>query len=87
MANLLAGQASAEAVTALVRQKHADVLFVQELTGQAAVRLERVGLGGLLPHRVAQPVPRHVRQPLRPLPDARRPADLAGTCHPVLGPA
>jgi endonuclease/exonuclease/phosphatase (EEP) superfamily protein YafD len=55
-ANLLVGRAAAEAVTGLVRRKHADVLFVQELTGEAAGRLERAGLGDLLPHRVTQPV-------------------------------
>jgi len=70
-ANLLAGRASAEAVTGLVRRTHADVLFVQELTGQAAVRLDRAGLGDLLPHRVTQPVPHgtagsiYARYPLR----------------------
>jgi endonuclease/exonuclease/phosphatase (EEP) superfamily protein YafD len=51
-ANLLVGRAAAEAVTGLVRRRHADVLFVQELTGQAAARLQRAGLGDLLPHRV-----------------------------------
>ena len=60
-ANLLAGRAAAEAVTGLVRRKHADVLFVQELTDEAAARLERAGLGDLLPHRVTQPVPHGTR--------------------------
>jgi endonuclease/exonuclease/phosphatase (EEP) superfamily protein YafD len=60
-ANLLAGRASADAVTGLVRRTHADVLFVQELTGQAADRLDRAGLGDLLPHRVTQPVPHGTR--------------------------
>jgi endonuclease/exonuclease/phosphatase (EEP) superfamily protein YafD len=70
-ANLLAGRASAEAVTGLVRRTHADVLFVQELTGEAAGRLDRAGLGGLLPHRVTQPAPGrsvgsiYARHPLR----------------------
>lgn len=69
--NLLAGRASAGAVVGLVRRQDADVLFVQELTGEAAGRLERAGLGGLLPHRVAQPVPGraggsiYARYPLR----------------------
>jgi endonuclease/exonuclease/phosphatase (EEP) superfamily protein YafD len=82
-ANLLAGRALAEAVTGLVRRKHADLLFVQELTGGAADRLERAGLGDLLPHRVTQPVPHgtrggiYARYPLRggplaaPVPAAR----------------
>ena len=75
-ANLLAGRASAEAVTGLVRRTHADVLFVQELTGPAAVRLDRAGLGDLLPHRVTQPVPHgtagsiYARYPLRGRPAA-----------------
>jgi endonuclease/exonuclease/phosphatase (EEP) superfamily protein YafD len=60
-ANLLAGRASADAVTGLVRRTRADVLFVQELTGQAADRLDRAGLGDLLPHRVTQPVPHGTR--------------------------
>jgi endonuclease/exonuclease/phosphatase (EEP) superfamily protein YafD len=70
-ANLLAGRASAEAVTGLVRRKHADVLFVQELTSEAAGRLERAGLGDLLPYRVTQPMPHgtagsiYARYPLR----------------------
>jgi endonuclease/exonuclease/phosphatase (EEP) superfamily protein YafD len=75
-ANLLVGRASAEAVTGLVRRKHADVLFVQELTSEAADRLERAGLGDLLPHRVTQPVPHgtagsiYARYPLRGGPPA-----------------
>jgi len=70
-ANLLAGRASAEAVTGLVHRKHADVLFVQELSSQAAVRLDRAGLGRLLPHRVTGPAPHrtggsiYARYPLR----------------------
>jgi endonuclease/exonuclease/phosphatase (EEP) superfamily protein YafD len=48
-ANLLAGQASAEAVTGLVRRTGADVLFVQELTGDAVIRLKQAGLTSLLP--------------------------------------
>jgi endonuclease/exonuclease/phosphatase (EEP) superfamily protein YafD len=60
-ANLLAGRAGAEAVAELVRRKHADVLFVQELTVQAAARLQQAGLGDLLPHRVTQPVPHGAR--------------------------
>ena len=34
----------------------ADVLFVQELTDDAAARLERAGLDELLPHQVTQPM-------------------------------
>ena len=55
-ANLLAGRAGAEVVAELVCRKHADVLFVQELTDGAAARLQRAGLGDLLPYRVTQPV-------------------------------
>jgi hypothetical protein len=68
----LDGRAEAGAVTGLVRRSHADVLFfVQELTGEAARRLERAGPGGLLPHQVTQPAPRgtagriYARYPLR----------------------
>jgi predicted Fe-Mo cluster-binding NifX family protein len=50
-ANLLAGRAGAEVVAELVRRKHADVLFVQELTDEAAARLQRAGL----PATAAQP--------------------------------
>jgi endonuclease/exonuclease/phosphatase family metal-dependent hydrolase len=63
-------------VTGLVRRTHADVLFVQELTSRAADRLDRAGLGGLLPHRVTQPVPHgsggsiYARYPLRGRPPA-----------------
>src|SRR5580693_7470541 len=70
-ANLLAGRAGAEAVAELVGRQHADVLFVQELTTQAAARLQRAGLGDLLPHQVTQPVPHggrgsiYARYPLR----------------------
>jgi endonuclease/exonuclease/phosphatase (EEP) superfamily protein YafD len=55
-ANLLAGRAVAAVVAELVCRQHADVLFVQELTDDAAARLQRAGLGDLLPHRVTQPV-------------------------------
>jgi endonuclease/exonuclease/phosphatase family metal-dependent hydrolase len=47
------------------------VLFVQELTGEAAARLQQAGLGDLLPHRVTQPTPHgtrgsiYARYPLR----------------------
>jgi endonuclease/exonuclease/phosphatase (EEP) superfamily protein YafD len=70
-ANLLVGRAEAEVVAGLVCRKHVDVLFVQELTGEAAARLQRAGLGDLLPHRVTQPVPHgtrgsiYARYPLR----------------------
>lgn len=49
---------------------------MQELTGQAAGRLDRAGLGGLLPHRVTQLVPHrtagsiYARYPLRGGPPA-----------------
>ena len=70
-ANLLAGQAAAEVVVELACRKHADVLFVQELTDEAAGRLQQAGLGDLLPHRVTQPEPHgardsiYARYPLR----------------------
>ncbi len=70
-ANLLAGRAGAEVVAELVCRKHADVLFVQELTDGAEARLARAGLGDLLPHRVTQQMPHgtrgsiYARYPLR----------------------
>ena len=51
-ANLLVGRAGAGAVVELVRRMDADVLFVQELTDDAAAGLARAGLGDLLPYRV-----------------------------------
>jgi len=70
-ANLLVGRAGAEAVVELVGRKHVDVLFVQELTDEAAARLQQAGLGDLLPQRVTQPISRgtrgsiYARYPLR----------------------
>jgi endonuclease/exonuclease/phosphatase (EEP) superfamily protein YafD len=55
-ANLLHGRAAGEAVVELACRLHADVLFVQELSGDAAARLQRAGLGELLPYLVTQPV-------------------------------
>jgi endonuclease/exonuclease/phosphatase (EEP) superfamily protein YafD len=58
-------------VAELVGRKRVDVLFVQELTDEAAARLLQAGLGDLLPHRVTQPVARgargsiYARYPLR----------------------
>ena len=75
-ANLLFGRAVAEGVVELACRKHADVLFVQELTDDAAARLQQAGLGDLLPHRVAQPMQRgargsiYARYPLRGGPPA-----------------
>jgi endonuclease/exonuclease/phosphatase (EEP) superfamily protein YafD len=60
-ANLLVGRAGAEVVAELVRRKQADVLFVQELTDEAAARLQQAGLGDLLPYRVTQQVTRGTR--------------------------
>jgi endonuclease/exonuclease/phosphatase (EEP) superfamily protein YafD len=79
-ANLLAGRAVAEAVAELACRTHADMLFVQELTGDAAAGLQRAGLGDLLPYQVTQPAPDargsiYARYPLRGAPpDARRSA-------------
>jgi len=78
-ANLLAGRAVAEAVAELACRTHADVLFVQELTGDAAAGLQRAGLGDLLPHQVTQPGPHargsiYARYPLRGAPPGARPS-------------
>jgi hypothetical protein len=87
-ANLLAGRAGAEVVAELVCDKHADVLFVQELTGEAAARLQRAGLGDLLPHRVTQPAARGARGGIYArYPPPRRAARRAGVRGPVHRPA
>jgi endonuclease/exonuclease/phosphatase family metal-dependent hydrolase len=86
-ANLLAGRAVPEVVAELACRTHADVLFVQELTGDAAAGLWRAGLGDLLPHQVTQPVPHgtrgsiYARYPLRGGP----PAAPAARCAARLG--
>jgi endonuclease/exonuclease/phosphatase (EEP) superfamily protein YafD len=88
-ANLLFGRAVAEAVVELACQTHADVLFVQELTDDAAARLARAGLGDLLPHQVTQPRRRgtrgsiYARYPLRGGPPASPPS--AARCTARLG--
>jgi endonuclease/exonuclease/phosphatase (EEP) superfamily protein YafD len=75
-ANLFVGRAEAGAVVELVGRKHVDILFVQELTADAAARLQQAGLGDLLPHRVTQPVSHgtrgsiYARYPLRGGPPA-----------------
>jgi endonuclease/exonuclease/phosphatase (EEP) superfamily protein YafD len=48
-ANLLVGRAAAAHVVGLVRRTGADVLLLQELTGDAVIRLKRAGLSDLLP--------------------------------------
>jgi endonuclease/exonuclease/phosphatase (EEP) superfamily protein YafD len=52
--NLLCGRADADTVVALVRQTGADVLFLQELTGDAVTRLKQAGLGDLLPEQATE---------------------------------
>ena len=88
-ANLLAGRAAAGAVAELARRTRADVLFVQELTGQAAAGLQRAGLGDLLPYQVTQPGPHargsiYARYPLRGAPPAARPSAARCTARLVL---
>jgi endonuclease/exonuclease/phosphatase (EEP) superfamily protein YafD len=79
-ANLLFGRAGAEVVADLVCRQHADVLFVQELTDEAAARLQRAGLGDLLPHQVTQSTSHgtrgsiYARYPLRGGPPAAPPS-------------
>jgi endonuclease/exonuclease/phosphatase family metal-dependent hydrolase len=51
-ANLLVGRAAEASVVDLVRRTAADVLFLQELTDDAATRLKRAGLGDLLPNEI-----------------------------------
>jgi len=52
--NLLCGRADAETVVALVRRTDADVLFLQELTGDAVSRLKQAGLGDLMPQEITE---------------------------------
>ena len=86
-ANLLFGRAVAEAVVELACAQRADVLFVQELTDDAAARLQRAGLGDLLPHQVTQPTPRgtrgsiYARHPLRGGPPAVPPSAVRCTAR------
>ena len=56
-ANLLVGRAAAATVVDLVRRTAADVFFIQELTDEAAGRLDRAGLSDLLAHRLTHSVP------------------------------
>jgi endonuclease/exonuclease/phosphatase (EEP) superfamily protein YafD len=53
-ANVMHGHASEEAIIGLVRRCAADVLFVQELSENAAQRLKQAGLADLLPHEVSE---------------------------------
>jgi endonuclease/exonuclease/phosphatase family metal-dependent hydrolase len=87
-ANLLVGRADAGAVADLVRGTDADVLFVQELTDEAEVRLERAGLNDLFAHRLTHSVaagPRgsgiYARYPLT----CEAPADPASAAQIVAG--
>jgi endonuclease/exonuclease/phosphatase (EEP) superfamily protein YafD len=50
--NLLAGGAAAPGLVALVRATGADVLVLQELTDESAMRLKRSGLHELLPNEM-----------------------------------
>ncbi|MCW2919505.1 MAG: Endonuclease/exonuclease/phosphatase [Actinomycetia bacterium] len=74
-ANLRLGNADPQVLVNLVRRSHADVLSLQEFTFQAAVRLDKAGLGALLPYKVAAPAASgalgsgiYARYPLRALP-------------------
>ena len=70
-ANLLLGEADPADVVRLVREHDVDVLSLQELTPQAAARLDAAGIGALLPGRVLRARPRAAgsgllaRRPLR----------------------
>ncbi|HXB46531.1 MAG TPA: endonuclease/exonuclease/phosphatase family protein [Streptosporangiaceae bacterium] len=54
--NLLVGRADAESLVSLVISSRADVLFLQELTDGAAIRLQKAGLDSVLPYQVLEPV-------------------------------
>ncbi|MFE0147667.1 endonuclease/exonuclease/phosphatase family protein [Nonomuraea sp. NPDC059007] len=55
--NLRVGQAEPEALLALVRRLRPDVLTLQEFTAAARERVDALGLGRLLPHRVDRSAP------------------------------
>jgi endonuclease/exonuclease/phosphatase (EEP) superfamily protein YafD len=57
-ANLRGGRAGTGALVELARETGTDVLFVQELTGEAVARLRQAGISDLLPHQVIRPGPR-----------------------------
>jgi endonuclease/exonuclease/phosphatase (EEP) superfamily protein YafD len=50
--NLLAGGAAASGLVSLVRATAADVVFLQELTDEAVIKLKRAGLNELLPYEM-----------------------------------
>jgi endonuclease/exonuclease/phosphatase family metal-dependent hydrolase len=52
--NMLIGRAAADTLVALARATRADVLFVQELTDDAAARLDRAGIGAVFPHQLIE---------------------------------
>lgn len=54
-ANLRMGGADPDAVVALVRDRHVDLLAIQEYTPRAERRLVAAGLSDLLPYRVSYP--------------------------------
>jgi endonuclease/exonuclease/phosphatase (EEP) superfamily protein YafD len=56
-ANILFGQADADALVREVRERRVDVLFVEELTPSATQRLREAGLETLLPSSVLAPAP------------------------------
>jgi endonuclease/exonuclease/phosphatase (EEP) superfamily protein YafD len=53
--NLFHGQGDAETVVDLARRVETDVLFLQELTADAATRLKQAGLAELMPHARLEP--------------------------------
>ncbi|NUR27560.1 MAG: endonuclease/exonuclease/phosphatase family protein [Catenulispora sp.] len=54
-ANLSLGEADANAVVALVRAHHPDVLLLQEYTPEAETAFDRAGIAALLPYRITHP--------------------------------
>jgi endonuclease/exonuclease/phosphatase (EEP) superfamily protein YafD len=52
--NMLQGGAAAPALVGLVRATGADVLFLQELTEDAKIKLKRAGLNELLPNEMLE---------------------------------
>jgi len=84
-ANLLHGEADAEKILSLVREKQVDILAMQEYTPLAQKKLAAAGLPALLPHRTVDPLwegigsALYTRLPLDPEPSRINPDGYRNT--------
>jgi endonuclease/exonuclease/phosphatase (EEP) superfamily protein YafD len=91
--NMHLGTGSADALVALARSTHADVLSVVEMTPDLVVRLNAAGLGELMPHYVLAPRPGSdgtglfARRPLASAPGVRGAIALMVAGRPRIGGA